>query len=65
MDKYSSKHSASLEGSRSSQPHGNATPALVEPLKKNFPDGYVIGDGVEPRKIYQAIHEAAFVGRTL
>jgi pyruvate/2-oxoglutarate dehydrogenase complex dihydrolipoamide dehydrogenase (E3) component len=38
---------------------------LLEPLKKSFPEVQVIGDCLEPRKIYQAVHEGAFVGRTI
>jgi len=38
---------------------------LLEPLTSNFPEVRVIGDCLEPRKIYQAIHEGAFVGRTI
>ena len=38
---------------------------LLEPLTRNFPEVRVIGDCLEPRKIYQAIHEGAFVGRTI
>ena len=38
---------------------------LLKPLRESFPDIYVIGDCVEPRKIYQAIHEAAFAGRAI
>ena len=38
---------------------------LLEPLKKNFAEVHVIGDCLEPRKIYQAIHEGAFVGRAI
>jgi 2,4-dienoyl-CoA reductase-like NADH-dependent reductase (Old Yellow Enzyme family)/thioredoxin reductase len=38
---------------------------LVKPLRESFSDLYVIGDCVEPRKIYQAIHEGAFAGRAI
>ena len=38
---------------------------LIQPLKENFRDVYVIGDCLEPRKIYQAIHEGAFAGRAI
>jgi pyruvate/2-oxoglutarate dehydrogenase complex dihydrolipoamide dehydrogenase (E3) component len=38
---------------------------LLEPLKKNFAEVQVIGDCLEPRKIYQAVHEGAFAGRTI
>ncbi len=38
---------------------------LLKPLRESFPDIYVIGDCVEPRKIYQAIHEGAFAGRAI
>ena len=38
---------------------------LIEPLKENFKEVYMVGDCLEPRKIYQAIHEGAFVGRTI
>ena len=38
---------------------------LVKPLKESFSDIHVIGDCVEPRKIYQAIHEGAFAGRAI
>lgn len=38
---------------------------LLNPLKDNFTEVYAIGDCVEPRKIYQAIHEGAFVGRAI
>jgi 2,4-dienoyl-CoA reductase-like NADH-dependent reductase (Old Yellow Enzyme family)/NADPH-dependent 2,4-dienoyl-CoA reductase/sulfur reductase-like enzyme len=38
---------------------------LLEPLKKNFAEVHVIGDCLEPRKIYQAVHEGAFVGRLI
>jgi len=38
---------------------------LLKPLGESFQDIYVIGDCVEPRKIYQAIHEAAFAGRAI
>ena len=38
---------------------------LIKPLRESFSDLYVIGDCVEPRKIYQAIHEGAFAGRAI
>jgi 2,4-dienoyl-CoA reductase-like NADH-dependent reductase (Old Yellow Enzyme family)/thioredoxin reductase len=38
---------------------------LVEPLRKNFAEVHAIGDCLEPRKIYQAIHEGAFAGRAI
>ena len=38
---------------------------LLEPLRKSFPEVQVIGDCLEPRKIYQAVHEGAFAGRTI
>jgi 2,4-dienoyl-CoA reductase-like NADH-dependent reductase (Old Yellow Enzyme family)/thioredoxin reductase len=38
---------------------------LLEPLRKSYPEVQVIGDCREPRKIYQAVHEGAFVGRTI
>jgi 2,4-dienoyl-CoA reductase-like NADH-dependent reductase (Old Yellow Enzyme family)/thioredoxin reductase len=38
---------------------------LVKPLRESFSELYVIGDCVEPRKIYQAIHEGAFAGRAI
>ena len=38
---------------------------LFQPLKENFQEVYVIGDCLEPRKIYQAIHEGAFAGRAI
>ena len=37
----------------------------VGPLKEIFPEVFVIGDCLEPRKIYQAIHEGAFAGRAI
>ena len=39
--------------------------ALLQPLKEAFKEFYVIGDCLEPRKIYQAVHEGAFVGRVI
>ena len=42
-----------------------ANQEMLGPLKKNFPEIQVIGDCLEPRKIYQAIHEGAFAGRTI
>lgn len=38
---------------------------LLIPLKEGFSEVYAIGDCVEPRKIYQAIHDGAFVGRVI
>jgi 2,4-dienoyl-CoA reductase-like NADH-dependent reductase (Old Yellow Enzyme family)/thioredoxin reductase len=38
---------------------------LVKPLRESFSELYVIGDCLEPRKIYQAIHEGAFAGRAI
>jgi 2-enoate reductase len=38
---------------------------LLNPLKEHFTEVHAIGDCVEPRKIYQAIHEGAFVGRAI
>jgi pyruvate/2-oxoglutarate dehydrogenase complex dihydrolipoamide dehydrogenase (E3) component len=38
---------------------------LLKPLKDHFTEVYTIGDCVEPRKIYQAIHEGGFVGRAI
>lgn len=38
---------------------------LHQTLKENFNELYIIGDCLEPRKIYQAIHEGAFVGRAI
>jgi 2,4-dienoyl-CoA reductase-like NADH-dependent reductase (Old Yellow Enzyme family)/thioredoxin reductase len=38
---------------------------LVQPLRENFPAVHVIGDCVEPRKIYQAIHEGSFAARAI
>lgn len=38
---------------------------LFKPLKKTFGNVYVIGDCLEPRKIYQAVHEGAFTGRAI
>jgi thioredoxin reductase len=38
---------------------------LLEPLRKSFPEVQVIGDCLEPRKIYQAVHEGAFAGRAV
>jgi len=42
-----------------------ANQEMLVPLKKNFPEIQVIGDCLEPRKIYQAIHEGAFAGRAV
>jgi pyruvate/2-oxoglutarate dehydrogenase complex dihydrolipoamide dehydrogenase (E3) component len=38
---------------------------LVEPLRRNFAEVHEIGDCLEPRKIYQAVHEGAFAGRAI
>ncbi len=38
---------------------------LDQKLKENFSEVHVIGDCLEPRKIYQAIHEGAFAGRAI
>jgi len=38
---------------------------LLEPLKMNFAEVHAIGDCLESRKIYQAVHEGAFAGRTI
>ncbi len=38
---------------------------LLNPLKEKFNEFHVIGDCVEPRKVYEAIHEGAFVGRVI
>jgi 2,4-dienoyl-CoA reductase-like NADH-dependent reductase (Old Yellow Enzyme family)/thioredoxin reductase len=38
---------------------------LVQPLKENFRECHMIGDCLEPRRIYQAVHEGAFVGRAI
>jgi len=38
---------------------------LLEPLKMNFAEVHAIGDCLEPRKIYQAVHEGAFAGRAI
>jgi len=38
---------------------------LGQTFKDNFNEVCMIGDCLEPRKIYQAIHEGAFVGRTI
>jgi 2,4-dienoyl-CoA reductase-like NADH-dependent reductase (Old Yellow Enzyme family)/thioredoxin reductase len=42
-----------------------ANRGMLEPLKKNFPEVQVVGDCLEPRKIYQAVHEGAFAGRAI
>jgi 2,4-dienoyl-CoA reductase-like NADH-dependent reductase (Old Yellow Enzyme family)/thioredoxin reductase len=39
--------------------------ALLQPLQASFQNFYVIGDCLEPRKIYQAVHEGAFAGRAI
>lgn len=38
---------------------------LQQELADNFDEVHVIGDCLEPRKIYQAIHEGAFAGRAI
>jgi len=38
---------------------------LFKPLRESFPDIFVIGDCVQPRKVYQAVHEAAFAARAI
>ncbi len=38
---------------------------LLKPLQDRFPEVYAIGKCVEPRKIHQAVHEAAFGGRAI
>jgi len=38
---------------------------LIQPLRENFQEVYIIGDCSEPRKIYQAVHEGAFAGRAI
>jgi len=38
---------------------------LLTPLKATCNEVYPIGDCVEPRKIYQAVHEGAFAGRAI
>jgi len=38
---------------------------LVDPLKMNFAEVQVVGDCLQPRKIYQAVHEGAFAGRAI
>ncbi|MDI6754959.1 MAG: NAD(P)/FAD-dependent oxidoreductase [Thermodesulfobacteriota bacterium] len=38
---------------------------LLKPLTETFGNFFVIGDCLEPRKIYQAIHEGAFTGRAI
>jgi 2,4-dienoyl-CoA reductase-like NADH-dependent reductase (Old Yellow Enzyme family)/thioredoxin reductase len=43
----------------------SANQELSQTFKDNFDKVYTIGDCVEPRKIYQAIHEGAFVGRAI
>lgn len=43
----------------------SANQELSQTFKDNFDEVYTIGDCLEPRKIYQAIHEGAFVGRTI
>lgn len=43
----------------------NSNQELIQPLQKEFSQLYIIGDCLAPRKIYQAIHEGAFVGRVI
>jgi len=38
---------------------------LLRPLKESYPDVFVIGDCLAPRKVYQAVHEGAFAGRAI
>ncbi len=38
---------------------------LLRPLQQMFAQVYVVGDCLQPRKVYQAIHEGAFVGRVI
>jgi len=38
---------------------------LVAPFSENFKDCFVIGDCLEPRRIYEAVHEGAYVGRAI
>lgn len=38
---------------------------LIQPLKESFSEVHVIGDCLEPRKIYQAVHEGAFAARAI
>jgi len=38
---------------------------LLKPLRESYTEVYVIGDCLEPRKVYQAIHEGAFAGRAI
>jgi 2,4-dienoyl-CoA reductase-like NADH-dependent reductase (Old Yellow Enzyme family)/NADPH-dependent 2,4-dienoyl-CoA reductase/sulfur reductase-like enzyme len=38
---------------------------LDQDLMENFSEVHIIGDCLEPRKIYQAIHEGAFAGRSI
>ncbi|MGB9698086.1 MAG: FAD-dependent oxidoreductase [Thermodesulfobacteriota bacterium] len=38
---------------------------LLKPLQEKISPIYIIGDCLQPRKIYQAIHEGAFVGRVI
>ncbi len=38
---------------------------LADPLRKIVPEVHLIGDCLEPRKIYQAIHEGSFLGRLI
>jgi len=42
-----------------------ANQEMLGPLKKSFFEVQVIGDCLEPRKIYQAVHEGAFAGRLI
>jgi NADPH-dependent 2,4-dienoyl-CoA reductase/sulfur reductase-like enzyme len=38
---------------------------FTKSIQEEYPEVHVIGDCVEPRKIYQAIHEGAFAGRAI
>ena len=38
---------------------------LVQVLKEKIPECYAIGDCVEPRKVFQAIHEGSMIGRRI
>ncbi len=38
---------------------------LAKPLQEHFQEVHVVGDCLEPRKIYQAVHEGSFAGRTI
>lgn len=39
--------------------------SLNQAMMENFDEVHIIGDCIKPRKIYQAIHEGAFVGRAI